>query len=100
MENGFSTSDAVLTAAMSGGGFGNNRGGGGMGDWGGGGYGYGAGREFASDASNAVRINASERSNDKGQDFISQKIDANADRNRWQPLGNNRREFSGHEEID
>lgn len=43
MDNGFSTSDAVLTAAMSGGL--NNRNGG-MGDWGGG-YGYGnAGNSF------------------------------------------------------
>ena len=54
---------------------------------GGGGYGYGGGRggygrEFANDGSNAVRIEAHGRSNDKGQDYLSQKIDDNADRNR------------------
>ena len=45
---------------------------------GGGGY----GREFANDSSNAVRIEAHDRSNDKGQDFLSQQISDNADRNR------------------
>lgn len=54
---------------------------------GGGGYGYGGGRggygrEFANDGSNAVRIEAHGRSNDKGQDFLSQQISDNADRNR------------------
>ena len=42
MENGFSTSDAILTQAMSGG-FGNNRGGGSQ--WGGSGYGYHTGNQ-------------------------------------------------------
>lgn len=51
----------------------------------GGGYGYGGGgygREFANDGSNAVRINSNAALNSQGQDFISQKIDDNADRNR------------------
>lgn len=46
------------------------------------GSGYGYGGTFADASSNAVRINASERSNDKGQDFISQQISDQADRNR------------------
>lgn len=55
MENGFSTSDAILTQAMSGG-FGNNRG---AGDWGGG-YGYGAGNQvLASEAhANGTAVSA------------------------------------------
>jgi hypothetical protein len=48
----------------------------------GGGYGGGYGREFANDGSNAVRIEAHGRSNDKGQDYLSQQISDNADRNR------------------
>ncbi len=56
MENGFSTSDAILTQAMSGG-FGNNRGG--NGQWGGGG-GYGIGNQvLAADAhANGTAVNA------------------------------------------
>lgn len=38
--------------------------------------------EFASDASNAVRINSNRELNSQGQDFISQQISDNADRNR------------------
>lgn len=54
---------------------------------GGGGYGYGGrghygGREYANDGSNAVRIEAHGRDNSKGQDFLSQQISDNADRNR------------------
>ena len=54
---------------------------------GGGGYGYGVGRggygrEFANDGSNAVRINSGQKLNMQGHDFLSQKIDDNADRNR------------------
>lgn len=54
---------------------------------GGGGYGYGNGRygsdrSFASDSSNAVRIESHDRLNSQGQDFLSQQISDNADRNR------------------
>ena len=46
-------------------------------------YGYGRqGREFASDASNAVRIGASERIASNQHAAISQQISDNADRNR------------------
>lgn len=49
------------------------------------GYGYGGygghGREFANDGSNAVRINANRQLNSQGQDFLSQQISDNADRN-------------------
>ena len=46
------------------------------------GYGYGGnGREFANDGSNAVRINANRELNTQGQDFLSQQISDNADRN-------------------
>lgn len=49
----------------------------------GGGYGYGGpGREFASDASNAIRINSSEKVSSLGHDFLSRQISDNADRNR------------------
>lgn len=50
-----------------------------------GGYGYGSGgygREFANDGSNAVRINSNRELNSQGQDFLSQQISDNADRNR------------------
>lgn len=61
--------------------------------YGGGGYGYGQGHQFASDSSNAVRINASEKlsaqahmfsrdANVSSHDAISQQISDNADRNR------------------
>ena len=53
--------------------------------YGGGGYGYGnghGGREFANDGSNAVRINAAERSSGASHDALSQQISDNADRNR------------------
>ncbi len=57
-DSGFSTSDAVLTAAMSGGlGGRGGYGGGGGGQWGGG-YGGGGHGPFASPTSNAVRIEA------------------------------------------
>ncbi len=46
------------------------------------GGGYGGGREFANDASNAVRINGSEKLSAQGHDFLSQQISDNADRNR------------------
>lgn len=46
-----------------------------------GGYGVG-GHEFANDGSNAVRINSGQKLNLQGHDFLSQKIDDNADRNR------------------
>jgi len=42
----------------------------------------GYGREFANDGSNAVRINANSKLNTQGHDFLAQKIDDNADRNR------------------
>jgi hypothetical protein len=48
----------------------------------GGAYGGGLGREFANDGSNAVRINSGQKLNMQGHDFLSQKIDDNADRNR------------------
>ena len=48
-----------------------------------GGYGYGRqGREFADDASNAVRINSSEKLALQGHSFLSQQVSDNADRNR------------------
>lgn len=48
-----------------------------------GGYGYGGGgREFANDASNAVRINRNEKLASSQHDAISQQISDNADRNR------------------
>lgn len=43
---------------------------------------YYPGREFASDSSNAVRINSNAKLSLQGHDFLSQKIDDNADRNR------------------
>jgi hypothetical protein len=51
---------------------------------GGGGYGYGGvhGREFATDGSNAVRINSGSKLASQAHDFISQQISDNADRNR------------------
>ncbi len=49
---------------------------------GGGGILNNRGREFASDASNAVRINASKELAAQGHDSISQQISDNADRNR------------------
>lgn len=74
MENGFSTSDALLTQAMSA--FGGGRGGGG-GNWGGGNY---YGRPFADDASNAVRINrnqqASENDNDCTRSVLGLGLDS------------------------
>lgn len=54
---------------------------GGMGGYGYGG-GYGGGREFANDASNAVRIDSSEKLLAQGHDSLSQQISDNADRNR------------------
>lgn len=60
-DSGFSTSDAVLTAAMSGGLGGGGRGGyGGGGAWGGG-YGGGGHRVYADAGSNAVRINRADQ---------------------------------------
>ena len=56
---------------------------GGIGVGNGNGYGYGGGgREFANDGSNAVRINAAERSSGASHDALSQQISDNADRNR------------------
>ncbi len=56
---------------------------GGIGVGGGYGYGYGgANNSFASDATNAVRINEHSKLNAQGQDYISQQISDNADRNR------------------
>lgn len=48
----------------------------------GGGYGYSVQGQFANDASNAVRIKGSQELNIQAHDFLSQKIDDNADRNR------------------
>lgn len=50
-----------------------------------GGYGYGQGgygRDFASDSSNAIRINSSEKISSLGHSALSQQISDNADRNR------------------
>ena len=80
MENGYSGSinpSDVATLSLLGRGYG-----GGYGYGGGGGYGGGHGREFANDGSNAVRINSNRHLNTQGQDFISQQISDNADRNR------------------
>ena len=56
---------------------------GGIGGYGGYGYGHGvANNSFASDATNAVRINEHSKLNAQGQDFLSQQISDNADRNR------------------
>ena len=59
--------DSILSRAAYGGGLG---------------YGEGYGRNFASDASNAVRIKGSEKLAGQAHDFISQQISDNADRNR------------------
>lgn len=52
-----------------------------LGGNGGGGL-FNRGREFADDASNAVRINSNRHLTTQGQDFLSQQISDNADRNR------------------
>jgi|GEM_PF-3020645 len=72
MDNGFSTSDAVLTAAMSGGGFG-GRGGG---QWGGGYY----GSPFADMGSNAVRINRNNEVTKAETRCLEAGLGANLDR--------------------
>lgn len=74
MENGYSGSinpGDIATLSLLGG-----RGGYGLGG------GYGGGREFASDSTNAVRINSSEKLSAQAHDSISQQISDNADRNR------------------
>lgn len=71
MENGSINPSEVATLSL-------------LGSGGIGGYGnsYRDGREFANDGSNAVRINSGQKLNMQGHDFLSQKIDDNADRNR------------------
>ncbi len=46
------------------------------------GYGYGQGRDFASDSSNAIRIQSNEKISSLGHASLSQQISDNADRNR------------------
>ncbi len=71
MENGYSgsinPSDVATLSLLGRGGIG-------------GGYSYG--KQFADDASNAVRIKSSEKLSSQGHDFLSQQISDNADRNR------------------
>lgn len=79
MENGYSgnninTDQLLLARGFGIGGYGL----GGYGGHGGGSY----GRDFASDSSNAVRINAGSALASQGHDFLSQQISDNADRNR------------------
>lgn len=70
MDNGSINPSEVATLSLLGGGVG---------------YGYGGrgyGHEFANDGSNAVRIQASERSSLASHDSLSKQISDNADRNR------------------
>lgn len=71
MDNGSLNSSEIATLSLL-----QSRGFGGVGGYGG--YGH----EFASDSSNAVRINANRELNSQGQDCLSQQISDNADRNR------------------
>jgi len=71
MADGFSTSDAVLTSAMSGG-FNGNRGG----AWGN----SGCGAPFADPGSNAVRINRNMAVSEANDRCIKEVTDANMDR--------------------